>query len=115
MTRGPAGDREARGPSSEFAKQWTARREFYKLRYMDEHRPAQIRPAGPGDYDAATALLQTSNLPLAGLKEHFGNALVAVRGADVVGCVAIEVRGRAGLLRSLVVAGSERGRGPGSR
>jgi N-acetylglutamate synthase-like GNAT family acetyltransferase len=82
---------------------------------MDGLPSAEIRRAAPGDYENVAALLRNSQLPLAGLKEHFGKALVAVRGSSVVGCVAIEVHGGAGLLRSLVVAGSERGRGLGTR
>ncbi len=82
---------------------------------MDEMSPTQIRPASPGDYETVASLLRSSALPLDGLNDHFGKALVAVRGSSVVGCVAIEVHGGAGLLRSLVVHGSERGRGLGKR
>lgn len=75
----------------------------------------EIRPATPEDYGAVEDLLQTSGLPADGLREHFSRALVAWRGARIVGCVAVEVHEGAALLRSLAVSREERGRRLGER
>jgi amino-acid N-acetyltransferase len=74
-----------------------------------------IRPARRDDFAPATALLSESKLPLEGFADHFANALVATRGARVVGVVELEVYGPSALLRSLVVAPSERGARLGER
>jgi amino-acid N-acetyltransferase len=74
-----------------------------------------IRPARREDFSAAVALLSESKLPLEGFADHFGNALVAAAGARVVGVVELELYGSAALLRSLVVAPSERGARLGER
>jgi amino-acid N-acetyltransferase len=74
-----------------------------------------IRPARTDDLDPASALLSESKLPLAGFAEHIADALVATREGKIVGVVEIEVYGRAALLRSLVVAPSERGARLGER
>jgi N-acetylglutamate synthase-like GNAT family acetyltransferase len=74
-----------------------------------------IRPAGPRDFPQAAALLAGSGLPLDGLEERFSHALVASRGEEIVGCVALEIYEDQALLRSLVVAPDERGRRLGER
>jgi amino-acid N-acetyltransferase len=74
-----------------------------------------IRPARSDDLAPASALLTESRLPLDGFAEHLGDALVATREGRVVGVVELEVYGRAALLRSLVVAPSERGARLGER
>ncbi|HEX4440084.1 MAG TPA: arsenic resistance N-acetyltransferase ArsN2 [Thermoanaerobaculia bacterium] len=74
-----------------------------------------VRPARRDDFASASTLLSESKLPLEGFADHFGNALVATRGARVVGVVELEVYGNAALLRSLVVAPSERGARLGER
>jgi amino-acid N-acetyltransferase len=74
-----------------------------------------IRPADPRDFPRATALLADSGLPLDGLEERFSHALVASRGEEIVGCVALEIYEDQALLRSLVVAPGARGRGLGER
>jgi amino-acid N-acetyltransferase len=74
---------------------------------------ARIEAASAHHLDAVEALLAAVELPTAGLREHLSTALVARDGRDVVGCVALEVYGRAALLRSLAVAPSHRGRGLG--
>jgi len=75
----------------------------------------EIRPARTDDLEPATALLSESKLPLAGFAEHLADALVATREGRVVGVVELELYGRAALLRSLVVAPSERGARLGER
>jgi amino-acid N-acetyltransferase len=81
---------------------------------MDQE-PFEVRAARPEDYAAVEALLGQAGLPLDGLREHFSHALVARRGAQIVGCVALEFHGGAALLRSLAVSPSDRGRRLGQR
>ncbi|GAC1359239.1 MAG: hypothetical protein NVS4B8_10060 [Herpetosiphon sp.] len=73
-----------------------------------------IEQATTGDRASILLLLQQHELPDAGL-DVGGSALVAREGAEVVGCVALEVYGSAGLLRSLAVDGGFRGRGIGKQ
>ena len=54
-------------------------------------------------------------MPVAGLAEALGGALVAAQDGEIVGSVAIELYGNAALLRSLAVASRIRGRGLGER
>jgi amino-acid N-acetyltransferase len=74
-----------------------------------------VRPARRDDFEPASTLLSESRLPLDGFADHFGDALVATRGTRVVGVVELEVYGSAALLRSLVVAPSDRGARLGER
>lgn len=74
-----------------------------------------VRPARRADFAPASALLSESRLPLEGFADHFAHALVAVRGERIVGVVELELYGETALLRSLVVAPSERGAGLGER
>jgi amino-acid N-acetyltransferase len=73
----------------------------------------QIEPAAPADLAGVLALLSASDLPHAGLAEHFGAALVARDGEAVVGSAALELYGEAALLRSVAVAEGQRGQGLG--
>jgi amino-acid N-acetyltransferase len=61
------------------------------------------------DGPAILALLENSNLPTAGLSEHLDSAIVARRNGTLVGAAALEAYGDSALLRSVVVAPSERG------
>lgn len=74
-----------------------------------------IRDARQGDLPQAESLLREASLPLEGFRDHFGDALVAVRDGQVVGCVALEVYGSVALLRSLVVSPGQRGQRLGER
>jgi amino-acid N-acetyltransferase len=69
--------------------------------------------AVPADLDRVLALLVAAALPTAGVAEHFGRFLVARADGDVAGCVGLELYGTSGLLRSLAVSPSHRGRGLG--
>jgi amino-acid N-acetyltransferase len=75
---------------------------------------ADIRPATPNDWHRLAQLLATSSLPLDGAREHVSDFVVAERDGTLVGCAAVERYGRAGLLRSVAVAESERGNGTGA-
>ena len=74
-----------------------------------------IRDARPADWPQTERLLAEARLPLDGLRDHFGDALVAVQDGRAVGCVALEVYGEVALLRSLVVAPGLRGQRLGER
>jgi amino-acid N-acetyltransferase len=72
----------------------------------------QIRSATSDDLPAVSRLLEEAQLPLDGLEEQWGPGFaVAVDGGNVVGAAGIERYGRFGLLRSVVTAPRERGRG----
>ncbi|GAB4446420.1 MAG: hypothetical protein OHK0015_49670 [Chloroflexi bacterium OHK40] len=73
----------------------------------------QFVPAAPADLPAVLDLLTASNLPHAGLTEHFGAAVVARASEAVVGSAALELYGEAALLRSVAVAERLRGQGIG--
>ncbi len=72
-----------------------------------------IRLSRPADLQAVEALLSTASLPLAGVKEHFPAFLVADRQGGIVGAIGMELYGRTGLLRSLVVTTALRSTGIG--
>ena len=75
-----------------------------------------VAPARPADWPAILDLLRAAALPAVDLGPgHLERFLVARRADAVVGCVAVEAYGAAGLLRSLAVAPSWRGRGLGGR
>lgn len=72
-------------------------------------------PARSEDRASIERLVAANDLPLQGLAEHLGSALVARVDGSVVGCVALELYGEEALLRSLAVAPECRGRGLGLR
>ncbi len=73
-----------------------------------------LGPARPEDQAAVTALLIASALPIDGLADQFPDGYgVARRGDQVVGVAGLERHGDAGVLRSVAVAGPERGTGLG--
>jgi amino-acid N-acetyltransferase len=73
-------------------------------------------PARPEDFDAIVRLLEAAALPHADLTpEHLAHFLVLRDGDAIVGLVGMEVRGDAGLLRSLAVDAERRGGGLASR
>lgn len=75
---------------------------------------ATLGPASDQDRPAVEALLVASGLPLDGLELAFpAGAVVARRGALLVGIAALERHGGAALLRSVAVAPVARGTGVG--
>ena len=74
---------------------------------------ATFRRADPADLDALLALLREAGLPTAGVREHREGFLVAESDGRMVACGALELRGKAALLRSIAVAPSRRGTGLG--
>jgi amino-acid N-acetyltransferase len=73
----------------------------------------EITPAASADLSAIFELLDANKLPRAGLERHVGSTLVAREPGRVVGAAALELYGRAALLRSVVVSTDWRGRGLG--
>jgi len=73
--------------------------------------PVTVRGASAEDLPGIMQLLRDSDLPAEDLATSRPLLLVAVAGAEIVGCIGLEVHGTAALLRSLVVAPSWRGRG----
>jgi amino-acid N-acetyltransferase len=75
-----------------------------------------VEPARSSDFDAIVRLLDDAGLPHADLRpEHLAHFLVARDADGIAGVVGMEVRGDAGLLRSLAVAMDRRGGGWASR
>lgn len=74
-----------------------------------------IHAATEADREPIAALLRAANLPAEDLAPHLRNFLVARRSGVVLGAIGAEICGEDGLLRSLVVAGAERGRGCGGK
>ncbi len=74
-----------------------------------------IDAAHADDFDAVLALLETSGLPGAGLRDHRDNLFVArIDGrGDPIGSAAVELYGDFALLRSVAVASAHRGKGVG--
>jgi amino-acid N-acetyltransferase len=70
-----------------------------------------IRAAIDADRGAIERLLGAAGLPLDGLAAHLDTALVATNTRWVIGSVAVELYGTDGLLRSLAVGATWRGRG----
>ena len=66
--------------------------------------PVTIERAQPGDWDEIASLVQQNGLPIDGLVEHLGSAVVARHDGRIVGCAALEVYEDGALLRSVAVA-----------
>ncbi len=73
-----------------------------------------LRPARPDDLPAILALLEAAGLPPQGVAEWLPRFVVAERSGAVIAAAGLEVYGRAGLLRSVVVAPAARGSGLGT-
>ena len=78
-------------------------------------RAVAIRPASERDWSHVAQLLDASSLPTAGAQEHLSSFCVAEREGAIVGCAGVERYDGAGLLRSVAVSETERGRGTGAR
>ena len=74
-----------------------------------------IEPATGADGPAILRLLSVAGLPVDGLLDHLGTAVVAKAGRRVVGCAALEVYTDGALLRSVVVDGEAKGQGIGTQ
>lgn len=74
-----------------------------------------ITPARAEDLDEIKALLKASDLPLAGVKDHWKTFLVARDGDKLVGCGGAEAYQFAALIRSVAVLPEYRSHGIGRR
>jgi N-acetylglutamate synthase-like GNAT family acetyltransferase len=74
-----------------------------------------IEPATVEDGSAILRLLSVAGLPVDGLLDHLGTAVVARAGGRVVGAAALEVYVDGTLLRSVVVDADAKGLGIGTR
>jgi len=72
---------------------------------------AELRPARSADLAAIEGLLESSGLPVEGVREDRGHFFVYLEGGTLLGAVGLELYGTAGLLRSTTVAASARRRG----
>ncbi len=68
-----------------------------------------IRRATAEDVHRATSVLDAAGLPSLGSDLPLANILVALEDSAVVGVIALEVRGRVGLVRSAAVAPNHQG------
>jgi amino-acid N-acetyltransferase len=74
-----------------------------------------IASATGEDLPVVLDLLRRCKLPQEGLEQHLATTLVAREGVRIVGCAALELYGRAALLRSVAVEPSSRGLGLGAQ
>jgi len=74
-----------------------------------------IVPAAAGDVDAIKRLLIASNLPTAGVDDHWKTFIVARDGDRVIGCGGSEAYQFAALIRSVAVEPEYRKHGVGRR
>jgi arsenate reductase len=90
------------------------RRHLWRLAAAHAPDGVSIEPAAPADLAAVEALVAAGGLPTEVVGDRFPGAYaVARRAGAVVGAAALERHGDAALLRSVAVAGGERGRGTG--
>jgi len=74
----------------------------------------EIRSAAGEDLEKVTDLIRTCGLPTGGVEEHLGHGYVVAEGAgEIIGTCGVEVYGQDGLLRSVAVCPSSRGRSVG--
>ena len=74
-----------------------------------------IEKASPEDTAAILALLAENKLPLDGIRDHLGTAVVARSGGEVVGVAALELYADGALMRSVAVSPALQGHGLGHR
>ena len=74
-----------------------------------------LRAANFGDTKAIERLLGVVGLPEEGVRQHLENFLVVHSDGELVGVAGFEVYGEVGLLRSVAVVPSKRGRGIGAK
>jgi amino-acid N-acetyltransferase len=83
--------------------------------YISEGHAVSFTIANEENVEAIVTLLKTNNLPVSDLGSGQRIFLVALSGDKTVGCVAIEIYGTDGLLRSLAVNSDFRGKGIGQK
>jgi amino-acid N-acetyltransferase len=88
---------------------------LYRLKVLGALMDVRIEHADHGDQPAIFELLETSQLPTAGLELHLETALVVREQGEIIGCSALEMYGKYALLRSVAVAPAARGGGLGKQ
>lgn len=71
--------------------------------------------ATQADLEDVLNLLEQSYLPKAGVAENIQNFILALEQDKIIGCAGLEIHDKAGLLRSVAVAGDYQKQGLGSR
>ena len=74
-----------------------------------------MQTATAADLPAVLELLEDYELPTAGVQEHLEHFLLEFDDERLIACAGLEVHDRAGLLRSVAVAGSYCSQGLGSK
>jgi amino-acid N-acetyltransferase len=74
-----------------------------------------VRKARSGELPQILALIDSAELPTAGVREHLSHFVVAEEESLLLGTVGMEIYETVGLLRSLAVAPNIRGSGLGTR
>ncbi len=82
---------------------------------MDNESEISIQPATAEDLPEITALLEASELPTAGLEDHWRTFIVARDGKRLVGCGGAEAYHFVALIRSIAVVPEYRKQGLGRR
>ncbi|PYO42073.1 MAG: GNAT family N-acetyltransferase [Gemmatimonadetes bacterium] len=81
--------------------------------YLIPSMNVDIVAATAADLNEVLELLEHNHLPRAEIERHLGTLLVAREGERIVGCAAVELHGKAGLVRSVAVDLPHRGLGLG--
>jgi N-acetylglutamate synthase-like GNAT family acetyltransferase len=74
-----------------------------------------IRQATTNDLDSIIELLRTGDLRTEGIMDNHTVYWIAENGPDLIGAIGLELGGTCALLRSAVVAATERGKGIGGQ
>lgn len=78
-----------------------------------KHSELVLELGRSSDLSAVTSLLGANDLPTADVEQHLEKLILAKLHGNLVGLVGVEIYGEDGLLRSLCVVESHRGRGTG--
>jgi amino-acid N-acetyltransferase len=74
-----------------------------------------MRAATPEDLNSVLGLLELSELPTDGVRDHLEHFVLEFDGDQLIGCAGLEIHAQAGLLRSVAVAVDHRFTGLGAR
>jgi arsenate reductase (thioredoxin) len=109
----------AKAASSEILESFRRVRDELIVWLNENFSPSQdlitIEAAQADDWAEVEALITVNHLPLDGLRDHFGKAIVARQKSEIVGSAALEVYGDGVLLRSVAVRPTLQRQGVGQR
>jgi amino-acid N-acetyltransferase len=83
---------------------------FVKSEWPEQHQTV-IKFVQPEDRQAITTLLSKSDLPTEDLPDILSDFVIATAGGQIIGVAGLEIFGSVGLLRSVAVDGTYKGRG----